>query len=333
MISVRFSTHEQRKSRQLELWRSWYDGSFEVTAPDAPDRGFAGKIEVWKLNSMALASVSAPKLRAIRPKSLIKRDPTDHWVITIGRATTDLILEKDQLSIPAGVPFVLSMGDSFASQRDGDSRLQLSIARDNYSALALDAARGRAVSTPLGGMLAEYIKLLERELPSLTDEDARNLPQAIVAMVAACVAPTNDRMTTAREQISATLKDKARRCILENLRSHRLGADMLCRELGLSRSSLYRLLESEGGVTQYIQRLRLSESLAQLSNPSNRKPIAILAYELGMVDPSAFSRAFRRQFGISPTDAREAAQAGLVPPIAQTLRDAWNGIGGLLARL
>ena len=108
---------------------------------------------------------------------------------------------------------------------------------------------------------------------------------------------------------------------------------MLCRELGMSRSSLYRLLESEGGVTQYIQRLRLSESLAQLSNPSNRKPIAIIAYELGMVDPSAFSRAFRRQFGISPSDAREAAQAGLVPPIAQAHRDAWNGIGGLLARL
>ena len=36
-------------------------------------------------------------------------------------------------------------------------------------------------------MLSEYIRLLERQLPGLTDEDAQALPQAIAAMVAACV--------------------------------------------------------------------------------------------------------------------------------------------------
>jgi AraC-like DNA-binding protein len=335
MKSVRFSTHELTKPRQLELWRSWYAGSFDVTALDAPDLGFGGQSEVWKLNGMALVSVSAPPLRAIRPKSLIRRDPTDHWVITIGQAATSLMLENDQISIAAGMPFVLSLGDSFVSQRDQDSRLQLNIARDKFSGISmtLDAARGRAVSTPLGFMLAEYIRLLERQLPALTDEEAHNLPQAIAGMVAACIAPSNDRMTAAREQMSATLKDKARRCILQNLRSHRLGAEMLRRELGMSRSGLYRLLESEGGVAQYIQRLRLLESLAQLTDPSNKKPIAVIADELGLIDPSSFSRAFRRQFGVSPTDAREAAKAGLVPSTAQTHRNTSSGIGGLLSRL
>jgi AraC-like DNA-binding protein len=133
--------------------------------------------------------------------------------------------------------------------------------------------------------------------------------------------------------MSATLKDKARRCILRNLRSHKFGPDRLCRELGMSRSSVYRLLEAEGGLARYIQRLRLSEIFARLSDPSNREPIVDIADELGMVDPSSFSRAFRRQFGISPTDAREAAQAGLVPSVTQADQSAWNGIGGLLSRL
>ena len=108
---------------------------------------------------------------------------------------------------------------------------------------------------------------------------------------------------------------------------------MLCRELGISRSGIYRLLEAEGGVARYIQRLRLSESFAQLNDPYNRKPIAVIADELGLIDSSSFSRAFRRQFGISPTDAREAGQAGLVPSIAEPHYDAGNGIGGLLSRL
>jgi AraC-like DNA-binding protein len=267
---------------------------------------------------------------------MIRRDPTDHWVIAIGeRATTGLMLDSDQLSVPAGVPFVLSLGDFCASERDLDSRLQLHIARDKFNAIgpALDAVRGQTVSTPLGGMLAEYIRLLERQLPNLTDQDAHNLPQAIAAMVAACVAPSADRLINARGQIKVTLKDKARRYILRNLRSDKLRTNTLCRELGMSRSSVYRLLEAEGGLARYIQHLRLSESFAQLSDPSNRKPIATIADELGLMDPSSFTRAFRRRFGISPTDAREAAQAGLIPSIAQTHQGARNSIGGLLSRL
>ena len=233
------------------------------------------------------------------------------------------------------MPFVLSLGDFSANQRDLDDRIQLNIARDKFSAIAsaLDAARGRTVSTALGGMLSEYIRLLERQLPSLTDEDARSLPQAVAAMVAACMAPSADRMTTAQGQISATLKDKARRCILRNLRSPNLGSNMLCRELGMSRSSLYRLLEAEGGVERYIQRHRLAESFAQLSDPSNTQPIVVIADELGMLDSSSFSRAFRRQFGISPTDVREAARAGLALSLAPARRDTWSSVGELLSRL
>ena len=336
MEAVRFSTHELAKSRQLDAWRDWYTGSFEVAPLGAPDRGFAGESAVWKLDGMAIVSVSAPPLRAMRTKSLIRRDPTDHWVITIGkRAATGLISESDQTLVPAGVPFVLSLGDFFANQRGLDDRIQLNISRDRFGAIAsaLDAARGRPVSTALGGMLSEYIRLLERRLPALTDQDAQALPQAIAAMVAACVSPSVDRIATAQGQISATLKDKARRCIQRNLRSPHLGASMLCRELGMSRSSLYRLLETEGGVERYIQRHRLAESFAQLSDPSNTQSIAAIGDESGMLDPSSFSRAFRRQFGISPTDVREAVRAGLAPSLAAARRDTWSGVGGLLSRL
>ena len=127
------------------------------------------------------------------------------------------------------------------------------------------------------------------------DPDVSALGASVRFEADLCVALAGLPMTAAREQMSATLKDKARRCILQNLRSHRLGAEMLCRELGVSRSGLYRLLESEGGVAQYIQRLRLLESLAQLTDPSNRKPIAVIADELGLIDSSSFSRAFRRR--------------------------------------
>ncbi len=334
MNPARFSTRELTESRQLEAWRDWYAGSYELTADDA--RGFAAQTAVWKLDGVGLISVSTPPHRTIRTKSIIKRDQADHWVVTIGkRATTDFMLENDQISVPAGVPFVLSL-DAFSANRvDLDDRLHICIARDKFSAMApiLDAARGQAVNTPLGGVLADYMRLLERQLPNLKDEDAHRLSPAIAAMVAACLAPSADRMAAAHGQIGASLKDKARRYILRNLRSHELGPETLCRELGMSRSNVYRLLEAEGGVARYIQRLRLLESFAQLSDPSNRESIANIAGELGMADPSSFSRAFRRAFGSSPTDVREAAQAGLAPSAVHADRVERNGIVGLLSVL
>jgi AraC-like DNA-binding protein len=84
----------------------------------------------------------------------------------------------------------------------------------------------------------------------------------------------------------------------------------------MSRSQLYRLLEGEGGVTRYIQRHRLRASYAALTDPLDDRPVAAVAEACGFHDPSTFSRTFRREFGLSPTDVRAAARSG-VPPRAE----------------
>ncbi|MBV8702176.1 MAG: AraC family transcriptional regulator [Acetobacteraceae bacterium] len=80
----------------------------------------------------------------------------------------------------------------------------------------------------------------------------------------------------------------------------------------MSRSNLYRLLESEGGVTHYIQRQRLLEARALLTDAKNKRPISAIADELCFADASSFGRAFRAMFGHSAGEARAAALAGSV---------------------
>jgi AraC-like DNA-binding protein len=109
-----------------------------------------------------------------------------------------------------------------------------------------------------------------------------------------------------------------------DLGSPSLGPDKLCRDAATSRSQLYRLLEGEGGVAHYIQRQRLSESFTLLCDVSNRLPVAKIAELLCFADPSSFSRAFRREFGMSPSDVRAASLAG---PAPAPLKDArYNGV-------
>ena len=202
-----------------------------------------------------------------------------------------------------------------SSERSLD-RIQLYLARDSFQAIAplLDAARGQALDTPEGHLLADYMLLLERNIPDLPAEDGAKLALAIQAMLSACLAPSADRLAEAGRHIDLTLMERVRQAVRRNLRSPSLGPDKLCREAATSRSQLYRMLEGEGGVAHYIQRRRLSESFSMLCDASNNLSIGKVAEILCFADGSSFSRAFRREFGMSPSDVR----AGAVGQIAAT---------------
>jgi len=58
----------------------------------------------------------------------------------------------------------------------------------------------------------------------------------------------------------------------------------------MSRSNLYRLFEDTGGVARYIQRERLLEAHAVLTNPANSQSISAIAEDLCFADASSFSR-------------------------------------------
>lgn len=189
------------------------------------------------------------------------------------------------------------------------------MSRDSFSSIApvLDASCGAVVNGAMGALLADYILLLERRLPEMSEEDLPRLRLAISSMVAACVAPTSDRMVEATEQIDLGRLDRVRRAVQKHLRSHLLGPRLLCRSVGTSRSQLYRLLEPEGGVARYIRRQRLLAAYAMLADPAIDTPIAQIAEELCFADGSGFSRAFRQEFDISPTDLRAASRSGCRP--------------------
>ena len=133
-------------------------------------------------------------------------------------------------------------------------------------------------------------------------------------MVGACLAPSADRLAEASSHIDLTLMERVRQAVRRNLRSPSLSPEKLCREAATSRSQLYRLLEGEGGVAHYIQRRRLSESFSLLCDASNNLPIGKVAEMLCFADGSSFSRAFRREFGMSPSDVRAGAVGGSSPP-------------------
>lgn len=318
MTPETFATHSLRKCEQFDAWHGWYGSVFDTTPRDAIDKGFPAKNVIWRLGDLSMCRITAPGSRASRSKALIRRNPVDHWVINVSRRGMAQLTTRGFSFEPGpGVAFVLSLADELTAERSAFDLVQLYLPRDSFYRLGalLDDARAKVLDTPQGRLLADYLLLVERNLPDLTPEDGPRLSHAIEAMVSACLAPEGDRMKMPRVHCDLTLMERVRQAVRKHLRSPSLGIDKLCKEAATSRSQLYRLLEGQGGVAHYIQRCRLSESFALLSDATNVLPIAKIAELLSFADASSFSRAFRREFGVRPTDVRAASLSGL-PPLA-----------------
>ena len=315
MHHTAFATHSLPTLDQFDAWRSWYAPVFDTGSRHPRAEGFRAKTSVWKLDGLVFSRVATPPISTTRSKTLIRRNPVDHWCISLSkRSATRIQVAGRTTTIPAKVPFVFSLGEELSSDRSFD-RIQLYLARDSFQAVGplLDAARGTPVSMPEGHLLADYLLLLERNIPHLSSTDGLKLAQATQAMVAACLAPSAERIAEAKPHINLALKERVRQTVRRNLRTPSLDPDKICREAGTSRSQLYRLLEPEGGVAHYIQRLRLSESFALLGDASRNLPIGKVAELLCFADGSSFSRAFRREFGMAPSDVRAQHLVGSPP--------------------
>lgn len=90
--------------------------------------------------------------------------------------------------------------------------------------------------------------------------------------------------------------------IEENLSNSDLGTDLICRAMGMSRSSLYRKLKGLTGytVTDFVKNIRFKKSLEMLKE--GRFNVSQVAYEVGFNSLSYFTSSFKKHFGYSPSE-------------------------------
>ena len=258
----------------------------------------------------------APPVNIVRTKGHLRRDPVDHWVISYcARGAHSATTAGTALEVPARVPFLWSFGQEFLHERTHVDRFQFFLARDRFRDIAhlLDAACGSTLDTPLGHLLGDYMVALESRLPAVTENDFSRLADAVGAMVAAAVAPSAERVAVARGQIDVGRKERVRQVVRKHLRTPTFGPTILCRFVVMSRSNLYRLFEDTGGVARYIQRERLLEAHAVLTDSAITKSISEIAEDLCFADASSFGHIFKREFGLSPGEVRSFSLAGLAP--------------------
>lgn len=98
----------------------------------------------------------------------------------------------------------------------------------------------------------------------------------------------------------------------ENVGNAAFGNTALAKELHISEVYLRKLFSTHLNTSpkQYLQALRLAAAQARLTKSSDS--VTAIAEECGYASPSAFSRAFKRQTGVSPEEFRKTHQMDIM---------------------
>jgi AraC-like DNA-binding protein len=235
-----------------------------------------------------------------------------------------------------GTPHLFSMTRPFEAERGGGPRVDwhsVFIARDALPELeaAFSAAEFGPVRSPFAPLLTNFLATLPEMIDAMSLEDLPHLAATTRALVAAVFSRAGGEHPV-MPQVAALQLARVKRLVRENIGAATLGPARLCRLAGMSRSQLYRLFEPLGGVARHIQRERLALAHRLLCDPAERRDVAQIAEAAGFFDPSSFSRAFRREFGMAPRDLRQEAMAGRGAVAAPVSRPV-SGARSLLAEL
>jgi AraC-like DNA-binding protein len=305
------STLAYAPEQQFEAWRAHHAPVMDVGPPPGvtPAHGFVAEFMTCGLGGLSLAYGHADAYSFGQAGGGgRRRTPVGCWrlmLLTVGEIWIET--PDGQVHIRPGDLFLLSLDEPFRGRATHHGGLSLTLPRDQFVAAAanFDAAAGTVVTGPLSALLVDYLRSLEARLIGMSPEELALAGRATAEMLAACVGPSRDRQEQARSAIASILFDRARSHIQAHFGDPELTPERVAQDLRVSRSNLYRVFEQAGGVSRYIQQCRLFAAHAALTQESGRR-IQDIAYSCGFKLASDFTRAFRREFGFSPREARDA---------------------------
>ena len=160
--------------------------------------------------------------------------------------------------------------------------------------------------TPMLSLLNQYSALLENE-PLVGRTAQRMAVRHLQDMIALVVGASGDSRDEAEQTSAAAVRLATVRAeIARNLGNTNLGIRGIASQQQVSPRHLQRLFAQEGtSFSDVLRQARVARARALLENPSNRnRTILSIALECGFPEASALNRAFRQEFGLTPSEVR-----------------------------
>lgn len=101
------------------------------------------------------------------------------------------------------------------------------------------------------------------------------------------------------------LLEKITSTVREHLEEAEFDLEMLSKELGMSKSTLHRKIKAMTGLTplDFIRNIKMKEACVMLN--ARQLSISEIAYALGFTNPKYFTKCFKDEFGVTPTEFQQ----------------------------
>ncbi|WP_233290011.1 helix-turn-helix domain-containing protein [Kitasatospora sp. MBT66] len=292
-----------------------------VSSPQAAD--FKAEAAFLSLGPVEVSVHTHPALHSRRPAALTRRsDPEQYQLALVDGENPMWISQRGSESGPVGGELVLwdTSRPFEAGTRDeqGTSRcLVLHIPRkellinpdkaDRLLARRIPAQRGT------GAILVRFLTSLGEHAAECGPEELGRLGAIARDLAAVCLAEHADagREVDAGAQARALL-ERVKVFIEHNLDDPDLAPGTIAERHHISVRSLHLLFQhEEESVSRLIRRRRLERCRADLARPElAHHSVRDLAARWGFANPSAFGRAFREAYGLTPREHRRQSVPG-----------------------
>jgi AraC-like DNA-binding protein len=195
------------------------------------------------------------------------------------------------------------------TSRERTERLVLVISRDNLQVdIKPTQVSGRVCSgaSGTGRLFYSTALCLADELPYIGVENAENLAGQLVTLLHIAL---RGETSVGVPQPNEVRREQVHRYVAGHLRDPQLSVERIAADLGWSRRTLARLLETQGEtLMEHVYRKRLEGSRRDLLNPILEDyALSDIARSWGFRNYTHFSDRFRSHFGLSPTAVRRRA--------------------------
>ncbi|TCV98204.1 AraC family transcriptional regulator [Biostraticola tofi] len=160
----------------------------------------------------------------------------------------------------------------------------------------------------LNRLITSQILSLIDSSPGLSIDDVNRVARPVMEFLVHAIKSSCSQWQPLANDVSEQVLSRVCDFIYANLRLPLLTPELIGKNFGLSRSSLYRLFESYGGIVAHIRRKRITAATRMLLHPQYRHwQVAEIAY-YWQFEPATFNRLFAAIYDTTPNLARKEQQ-------------------------
>ena len=293
---------------QFDVWREVICRAFVPLAPTptTAEPDFAATVETRALGGINRARIdSRPQL-------------TDHGPREVSRSTGEFVFVNLQLAgachaRQGGVESVVEPGQFvvldttepyYLRFADPWRMLSFRVPHADLGGRPRSSALGRTVDgeSGTGHVVTALMNALWRmeDAPGLALADLeQSFASAVAAALGGLEPSPEDLRTAVLRHVSAHLGDPG------------MSVQSVCRRFAVSPRTLHAIFSGyETTFAATVRRMRLERCAAALSDVTETDGVSAIAARYGYPDPAAFSRAFRREYGLAPRELRELHRKG-----------------------